>query len=166
MPTIDIVILAILAIGLIDGLRKGFVNQLASVVGVIVGLFVARSLYWGVAQRITPLLGTSSGISELLAFVLIWGAVPVLFSCLATLLAKLLDAVNMGWLDRWLGAALGALKCMFIISILIHGLEYFQPKYNFISDAEKRESKFYYPVKELSSFFFPIVKDVTKQLTI
>lgn len=165
MPIIDIVILVIIAAGLVQGLKSGFANQLASTLGIFVGLLVARSLYLSVAERAIPLFGISAQITRLIAFVLIWGAVPVAFSCIASLLTKLLNTINMGWVDRWLGGVLGALKCMFMLGVLVHGLEYFAPKYEFLSAKNKRESTFYYPVKELSSFFFPLVKDITKQLT-
>ncbi|MGL5938553.1 MAG: CvpA family protein [Phocaeicola sp.] len=165
MTAIDIVILVIIALGLIDGLRKGFVRQLAATVGVIAGLFVARSLYIYVAKQAVPILGTSNQITELLAFILIWGAVPVVFSSIASLLSRLLKTIHLGWLDSWLGGALGALKYICILSIVAYGIDHFNLEYDFISDTKKHESKFYYPIKEVSSLYVPLVKDVTKQLT-
>ncbi|MGL4852774.1 MAG: CvpA family protein [Phocaeicola sp.] len=165
MPAIDIVILLIVAVGLIEGLRKGFVRQLAATLGVIVGLLVSRSLYVTVAREATPVLGISTQLTELLAFVLIWGAVPVAFTSIASLLARVLKTAQMGWLDSWLGGALGALKYICILSVVVYGVDHFNLKYDFISDTKKRESKFYYPIKEISSLYVPLVKDVTKQLT-
>ncbi|MGL4519052.1 MAG: CvpA family protein [Phocaeicola sp.] len=165
MPAIDIVILVIVGAGLIEGLRKGFIRQLAATLGVVVGLLVARSLYAAVAKQATPLLGTSSEITELLAFVVIWGAVPVAITSISSLLARVLKTVQLGWLDAWLGGILGALKYICLLSIVAYGIDHFKLKYDFISDTKKRESKFYYPIKEISSLYVPIVKDVTKQLT-
>ena len=36
------------------------------------------------------------------AFILIWIAVPLGFAFVASLLTKALDAVHLGWLNRWL----------------------------------------------------------------
>lgn len=166
MPIIDVVILIVIAGGMILGIKEGFAKQLASTIGIIVGFLVARSLYISVAERADSLFGISSQVTQLIAFVVIWGAVPVIFMCISSLLTKILDTINMGWLDRWLGGVLSALKYLFVLSAIVHGIEHFAPNSSFISKADKDKSIFYYPVKELSSFFFPLVKDITKQLTI
>lgn len=44
MATIDIIILAMIGVGVIMGLIKGFVKQMASIVGLIAGLLMARAL--------------------------------------------------------------------------------------------------------------------------
>ena len=45
MATIDIIILAMIGVGVIMGLIKGFVKQMASIVGLIAGLLMARALF-------------------------------------------------------------------------------------------------------------------------
>ena len=45
MATIDIIILAMIGVGVIMGLMKGFVKQMASIVGLIAGLLMARALF-------------------------------------------------------------------------------------------------------------------------
>ena len=51
MTTIDIIILAVTGMGVIMGLMKGFVKQMASIVGLIAGLLVARALFGTVAEK-------------------------------------------------------------------------------------------------------------------
>ena len=113
MATIDIIILAMIGVGVIMGLIKGFVKQMASIVGLIAGLLMARALFGIVAERLAPVLGTT--VAQVLAFILIWIAVPLGFAFVASLLTKALDAVHLGWLNRWLGSGLGALKYMILI---------------------------------------------------
>ena len=45
MATIDIIILIIIGAGAIVGFMKGFIRQLASILGLIVGLLAAKALY-------------------------------------------------------------------------------------------------------------------------
>ena len=73
---------------------KGFVKQLASIVGLIAGLLVARALFASVAEKLAPVLGTSTVIAQILAFVLIWVAVPLGFVLVASFLTKALDLVT------------------------------------------------------------------------
>ncbi len=72
MATIDIIILAMIGVGVIMGLMKGFVKQMASIVGLIAGLLMARALFGIVAERLAPVLGTSTTVAQVLAF--IWGS--------------------------------------------------------------------------------------------
>ena len=44
--------------------------------------------------------------AQILAFVVIWIVVPLLFLLVAALLTKAMEAVSLGWLNRWLGAGL------------------------------------------------------------
>lgn len=164
MTTIDIIILVVIGVGVIQGLMKGFVKQLASIVGLIAGLLVARALFASVAEKLAPVLGTSTVIAQILAFVLICVAVPLGFVLVASFLTKALDAVRLGWLNRWLGSGLGALKYMILIGLAIHVLEYIDPKDEMIDATKKQESVLYYSIRDLSGIFFPVFKNVTEQL--
>lgn len=165
MATIDIIILAMIGVGVIMGLMKGFVKQMASIVGLIAGLLMARALFGIVAERLAPVLGTSTTVAQVLAFILIWVAVPLGFAFVASLLTKkALDAVHLGWLNRWLGSGLGALKYMILIGLAIHVIEYIDPNNELISATKKKESVLYYPMRDLSGIFFPVFKNVTEQL--
>ena len=77
---------------------------------------------------------------------------------------KALDAVRLGWLNRWLGSGLGALKYMILIGLAIHVLEYIDPKDEMIDATKKQESVLYYSIRDLSGIFFPVFKNVTEQL--
>ena len=161
MATIDIIILAMIGVGVIMGLIKGFVKQMASIVGLIAGLLMARALFGIVAERLAPVLGTSTTVAQVLAFILIWIAG---FAFVASLLTKALDAVHLGWLNRWLGSGLGALKYMILIGLAIHVIEYIDPNNEMISATKKKESVLYYSMRDLSGIFFPVLKNVTEQL--
>lgn len=164
MTTIDIIILGFVAVGVILGLMKGFVKQLAAIVGLVAGLLVARALFATVAERLAPALDTSITIAQILAFVLIWVAVPLGFTLVASLLTKALDAMRLGWLNRWLGSGLGALKYMLLVGVAIHVLEYVDPKGEIVSGTTKQESVLYYPMRDLTSALFPMIRTATEQL--
>lgn len=164
MTTIDIIMLVLIGAGAILGLMKGFVKQLASIVGLIAGLLVARALFATVADRLAPALGTSVTIAQILAFILIWVAVPLIFALVGSLLTKALDVVHLGWLNRWLGCGLGALKYMLFIGLAIHIIEYIDPKEEMFTPTKKQESVLYQPMKDFTSIFFPVFRNVTEQL--
>ena len=164
MEVIDIIILILIGVGVIQGLMKGSMKELASVVGFVAGLLLARALFGTVAEQLAPALGTSITIAQILSFILIWVAVPIGCSLVASVLTKALEVVHLGWLNRLAGAMLGAVKMMLLVGIGIYVLEYIDPKSEMVSKTTKKASVLYTPMKELVDQCLPVVKDVTDDI--
>ena len=140
MATIDIIILIIVGLGFLFGIKKGFIKQLATLLGVIAGLLAAKILYVSLAEKISPILNDSVTLSQAIAFIAIWIAVPLAFSLIASMLTKALEIVSLGWLNRLLGAVLGALKYLLLLSILISVIEFIDSDNKLINRTSKEES--------------------------
>ena len=164
MEIIDIVILLLVAVGVIQGLMKGAIRQLASIIGLIAGLLLARALFGLVAERLAPVLNTSITIAQIISFVLIWVAVPLGCSLIASVLTKAFNAIHLGWLNRLAGAVVGALKALLLLGLAIHVLEYIDPKSEVITKTNKKASALYIPVRDYSNMFFPMVKGAVDQI--
>ncbi len=164
MTGMDFLFLLIVLIGGITGYLKGFIRQLASLLGLIVGLIAAWLLYASLAEVISPMLGDSMTIAQVLSFILIWVAVPFLFSFVASILTRTMEAVSLRWADRLLGLIFGALKYILFLSLLICVIEFFDTRNSFISETKKKESLFYYPMEKVAGILFPVATEVTKQL--
>lgn len=63
MTTIDIIILIALGAGVIVGFMKGFIRQLASILGLIVGLLAAKALYTSLAVKLCPTVTDSMTVA-------------------------------------------------------------------------------------------------------
>ena len=159
MQVIDIIILILVLAGAIVGFRKGFIKQLASLVGLVVGLLAAKALYGVVGDQ---LIGTVT--SNTLAFFLIWIVVPIVFTLVASLLTKALEIICLGWINRLLGAALGAVKWLLFISLAICAIEFIDSDNKIIEKNTKESSALYYPVRELVGLLMPAVQDFTKDI--
>lgn len=164
MELLDIIILVLLGIGIIQGLMKGFLKQLAAIVGLVAGLLIARSLFGVVAEHLVTALGTSVTIAQILSFILIWVLVPLICIMVASVLTKALDAIHLGWLNRLLGGLFGAIKVMLLIGLAIHVLEYIDPKSEIIGETKKDASVLYHPMEEFTDVFFPVLKDMTDKI--
>ena len=86
MEVIDIIILVLVGVGIIQGLMKGFLKQLAAIVGLVAGLLIARALFGVVAEHLVDALGTSVTIAQILSFILIWVVVPLICVLVASVL--------------------------------------------------------------------------------
>lgn len=164
MTTIDILIIALFLLGAIAGLVKGFLKQLASILGLVAGLLAAKALYATVAERLCHTVTESMTVAQILAFVLIWIAVPLVFALVASLLTKAMEAVSLGWINRLLGAGLGALKALLLVSLLIGVIEFIDADNTLIEKTKKEQSVFYYPMKQFAGIFFPAAKEVISEL--
>ena len=163
MTTIDIIILIALGAGVIVGFMKGFIRQLASILGLIVGLLAAKALYTSLAVKLCPTVTDSMTVAQILAFVIIWIAVPLIFTLVASVLNKALEAVSLGWLNRMLGAGLGALKYLLLVSLVICVIQFIDSDSQLISQTKKEQSLLYYPMERFAGIFFPAAKEVTQQ---
>ena len=164
MVTLDVILLIIIGLGMVLGLVKGFIRQLASLLGLVVGLLAAKTLYVSLAAKLSPLLGASMTLTQALSFVLIWIAVPLLFTLVAALLTKAMEVVALGWLNRLLGAALGALKYALLISLFVGVVDLLDPDHHLIDKTYTDESVLYEPIKSLAEVFFPMAKSAWEEL--
>lgn len=163
MTTFDIIIIVVIAAGAVVGYMKGFIKQLASILGLIVGLLAARALYTPLAEKLCPSVTDSMTVAQILAFSVIWIAIPLAFTLLASILTKAMEAVLLGGVNRWLGSGLGALKYLLLTSLVICVFEYIDSDNKLISATKKNESLLYYPVERFTGIFFPAVNKVTQQ---
>ena len=150
MATIDIIILIIIGAGAIVGFMKGFIRQLASILGLM-------------AEKLCPAVTDSMTVAQVLAFIIIWIAVPLIFLLVASLLTKAMKAVSLDWLNRWLGCVLGALKFLLLTSLVICLIEFMDGDNKLISATKKSESLLYYPMETFAGIFFPAAKSMTQQ---
>lgn len=164
MTTLDIIILVVLGAGAIVGFSKGALRQLAGLLGLVAGLLIAKALYATVAERVFLPLTDSLTVAQGIAFVVIWLAVPLTFLLLASLLTKAMEAVSLGWINRLLGAVLGALKSALLVSLLICVVEYIDTDNTILKKTKKQESVLYVPMEKFAGLFLPVAREVASEL--
>lgn len=163
MQTIDIIIAAMLLIGLISGLRDGLVKQIAGLAGLIGGLLLGRAFYMPVGELLIDTFGMSVQVAQVTAFILILIIIPLLFSFAGWLVSKLLKAISLGWVNRLLGGIVGILKFALLAGIIITCIEFFDKQDTFISEQKKTDSALYYPIYEATGIFFDGLKTIPKE---
>ncbi len=164
MTVLDWMIVAFIGIGVVIGYSKGIIRQLASLLGLVAGLLIARAMFAKVGETLAAELGASLTFAQILSFVLIGVLVPVGFLLLASVMTKAVEVVRLGFVNRLLGAGMGGLKYLIFAALFINLVEYTDSESNLIAKTTKSSSVLYYPIKELSEFFYPTVRSVTKQL--
>lgn len=160
MQALDIVLLIILGIGLVLGGTRGLLAQLASLLGIVVGLYVAKLYYVDLAAEISPLVVESLSAAQIISFIAIWLIVPIVFGLFADMITKFMEAIHLGWFNRLMGSILGVIKYGLLLSALLCVLDFVDSDNKLITETKKTESVLYYPMKSVVKTLFFAVKDV------
>jgi membrane protein required for colicin V production len=135
MTPFDWIIVAIIAVSAIVAASQGFLREVISLVGLIVGVTLAL---WNYRVLAVPLSGVihSEPIADALAFLLIALGIMIVFGLAGRLVARLVQAVGLGGLDRLLGAAFGILRGCVLVVIAIISLAAFMPHTTWLRGSE------------------------------
>ena len=74
---LDIFLLIVLLWAIYDGWHDGFVKQLASAVGFLLGLFVAATFYSTLGEYLTVDGSQTNMMTSVVAFFILWIIVPI-----------------------------------------------------------------------------------------
>jgi len=113
--TVDLIVLALLGGLLLYGVIRGFVHQLAGVLFLVVGIFVARRYYLDLAAVLQKAFDLGKPIDEFAGFAGILVGVIVIGALVAILLRGALEKLKLLAYDRFLGGVLGALKGALVV---------------------------------------------------
>ena len=126
MNFFDIAIIIIVAVCLIRGIFKGLIREASGIVAVIAGFYGAYTYYPVLLPRFEDWFSEpfyAKILAVFLLFCLIFSAITL---C-AVLIRKLLRIVFIGWVDRLIGGAFGALKGELITAVIFIILTTFVP---------------------------------------
>jgi membrane protein required for colicin V production len=158
MGFIDIVLGALLAYGVFKGFKNGLIVELASLVSLYIGIYVAVKFSSVVGNALGDTI-SSSKTGKVIAFVLTFLAVVVGIHYLAKALSKIASIVFLGWLNKLGGVAFGLLKTVLIIGIVLSLFQKVNYKNALISKETQDASLFFNPILKTSEFFLPIVSN-------
>ena len=155
MSILDFIIIAIAVISFLWGIRKGFVGQLMSLIGLIFGLWGASKLTVPITTKLMPLLGPSvpEGTVRIIIYIILTVLFIILFNWLGRLLEKVMNLTILGGLNKVLGAVLSLLKAVIVAMIIASIIDL--SKCAFI-----KESKIYPILVHQAELFFPFIKSL------
>ena len=119
MMILDYILLGIILILALLGLKKGFLESLGSIVGIIVAAIIA--------SRFFPIVASwfgGSNFSNIIAFVIIFGLAIKIVSLLFWVFGKIFRIITIlpfiSTFDRLLGFILGFVEGIFILAIILN----------------------------------------------
>lgn len=148
---IDLFIVVLLGWAAFSGWRAGFIKELISSVGFLVGLFIAATCYSTFSESLA-ISGTETNIvTNLIAFFLLWIIVPIVLGFAANILTKALKGMKLGMPNSILGALVSFLKYFILLSCVLNVMR----ALGIMNEERTASSHLYTPVTETLQLFFP-----------
>ncbi|WP_445456509.1 CvpA family protein [Flavobacterium sp. HNIBRBA15423] len=159
MSFIDIVFAVLLCYALYKGIKNGLFVELASLIALVTGIFVAIKFSYLVKNILEPKVTWEPKYIEIIAFALTFILVVVLIHLSAKLLTKIADFAYLGWINKLAGAIFSALKTILLLSIVILLFEKVNINNALVKQETLDKSIFYNPTKEISAFLYPKIEE-------
>ncbi len=126
MNGLDWAIVAILVLSVLLAAAQGFLHEVITLAGVVVGYLLAAWEYWRVAPWLAP-YAKSDAVAESVAFLAIFFAVVIAAGIIGRLARWLAREAGLGWADRVLGAVFGLVRGSAVVAVLVLALAAFAP---------------------------------------
>jgi len=163
MNLIDIVLGIILLLAFYGGYKKGLFVTLASLIGIVAGVFGAIYFSGFAAGYISKSFDWNEQTVNMVAFAVTFLAIIFLVSLAGKFLTKIADFAMLGIFNKLLGGVFNALKYAFIISVIFMFVGVSE-KYSIMSEEDRRESVLYGPVASLGPSILPEIIREFKRL--
>lgn len=160
MNLIDIVLGIILLVAFYAGFKKGLFVALASLIGLIAGVFGAIYFSDFAASYIYQWFDWNEQTVNLAAFAITFLTIIFLISLAGKFLTKIADFAMLGVLNKILGGVFNCLKYAFIISVIFMFVNASE-RFSILSEEDRQESILYGPVASIGPVILPnIIREV------
>lgn len=164
MNFIDIILGGLIVFGFARGLMKGLFLEVASLVGLIVGLYGAIHFsYFAGDFLVENFPSWEERYVNLAAFAITFIVILVAVTMAGKLLTKIADFASLGIMNKILGGAFGGLKMAVILGAALVFFESTNNTMGFLEQDKIDESALYEPVKSVGGFVFAYVLEETNQ---
>lgn len=160
MCTLDIILAICLSAALIQGIIKGFTEQVIALVAIIAGTWTAYKFTGLVCSMVQPYLNMSDRILHVIVFILMIVAVILVLHLLGKIIKASIDFVMLGWLDKLLGGIFAVLKAALILGILIILFNTLNSAFNIVPESAIDDSVLYRTLKRVAYTVFPYFKEL------
>ncbi|PKQ45005.1 CvpA family protein [Confluentibacter flavum] len=155
MSILDLVLLALLILGLVRGFINGFFVELASVVALIAGIYGAFHFSSYTTSYLKDKVDWEENTINIVAIVATFMIIVLVIGLAGKALTKIADFAMLGLFNKLLGAIFGGLKTALILSVFLIVVDKMNANILFVTDKDTEESVLYNPVKSIIPAIFP-----------
>lgn len=119
MNYIDIFLSLVIVWGAYNGFLKGLINELSSILGIIIGVYLAKNFYTYLDVKLKPIFESEADYISILSLMIIFLFTVMIFEIISRLLTKFLKLIALGLLNRIIGSVFGVIKSILILCVII-----------------------------------------------
>ena len=157
MHFIDLFLGALLVYGVVRGIWNGFFVELASLLSLLIGIWVAIKFSHVLAGFVTSVSSNAQSV-KLLAFALTFILVVIGISLLAKFFTTIASFAGLGLFNKLLGGVFGLLKMTLIISISLNLFAKLNQNNLLLAQETTGKSLFYNPIRNTAALFYPTLE--------
>lgn len=135
MNYFDVLLLGILALFSVRGAVRGLLDEVAGLVGLVLGVYFAGLFYTPLGARMAPAFREASWAYALAYGLILVGAMLVVALC-ARVLHKVMKVAYADWINHTAGAVVGALKGLLACVIIVALLDFFLQGADFVRQSQ------------------------------
>lgn len=151
MSYLDLFFGMAIAWGAYSGFSKGLIKELASILGVIIGVFLAKNYYPYLDIKLKPIFESEAGFISILSAILIFLLTIMVFKIIAKFLTKFLKIIALGLLNRIIGSVFGIFKTVLLLCVLVFIFSNINNVTGLIKAEKLSQSFFYSKVEKINS---------------
>lgn len=126
MNNFDIFIIVVVSFGLLRGFFRGFIKEVASIVGVVAGFYVSYTYYKPFASFLNQVvcklgvgvINSWESYGNIVSFFILFVGILAITTIIAQIIKKFLKIVFLGWVDKLFGVIFGSLKGILFASVV------------------------------------------------
>ncbi|MCC2546109.1 CvpA family protein [Hymenobacter sp. BT175] len=122
MSGFDLLLLLPLGVGAVKGFRRGLVLEIASLLAFVLGVVGGLALLNDAVPLVRHYVGEAFGLLPLVSFFLVFALIVWGVHLLGGFVKSAVHLTPLGVLDNALGGAVGVLKWVLGLSLLLHGV--------------------------------------------
>jgi membrane protein required for colicin V production len=119
LSKIDFALIIVLVIGAVSGYRKGFLQELFSLVGILLGILAGFKLMGIAMVNLAQHYDIDEKVLPYVAFIVVFLIVIILVSLVGKLLKSSIEKTVLGNADQAAGSIVGILKTAFMASVML-----------------------------------------------
>jgi membrane protein required for colicin V production len=159
MTILDFFITVFLVIGLVKGFRNGFFVELASLISVLLGIFIAIKCSYLTKSYLEHHVLCNPKTIQVTAFALTFILVVIGVSMLAKIFTSIANFAFLGLANSILGAFFGLLRSVLMMSIVLNLFQKLQADHYIISKEAKEKSTLYSPIQDIAKMIYPSIQE-------
>lgn len=158
MGVTDIIILICFIPAVVRGISKGFIEQLASLAAILLGVWAATRFSGAVGDWLGGFISIEPKLLHIISFALTAILAVIALTIIGKLLSKVLSIAMLGWLDKLLGLVFSLAKAFLIIGLVIILFDSLNGVFGLVKEETLDSSVLYHAIKDACNIIFPSIK--------